>query len=142
MVERDSPAVIQNTTIEYGAEPKMVKCINCGFAAKRAHVAIHPSVNREYSEIPFDERRPEGLLAVHNIYHGNQVHTSDIACFRGKIDLGRLAEQHFGSLDEPHDIPQLAEWELRGKASKDVLEEDRPCGYWYQYVEGRTPKNI
>lgn len=138
MTESDSPVVIQNTDIECGAEPKMVKCINCGFAAKRARVAIYPSVNREYSEIPFDERRPEGILEVYNRYHGTQALTSDIACFRGKVDLGQLAEQHFSSLDKPN--TQLAEWQLRGKVSKDVLEEDRPCGYWYQYEAGRTPQ--
>jgi hypothetical protein len=112
------------------------KCITCGFAAKLARQSVFPQVNRQYSEIPFDERQ-EGSLPVlsSDLYPNNPL--VDIVCFRGKCDLISLVNDLTGQHPAGFGAHQYKG--LREVDSRQVLEETG-CDSWYQYEPGRTPQ--
>lgn len=60
----------------------MVKCITCGFAAKQARIAWPGQGNRQYFDIPHEER--EGYLVLITGFKSSMSDYVDIACFRGK----------------------------------------------------------
>ncbi|MEK6407474.1 MAG: hypothetical protein AABN34_10955 [Acidobacteriota bacterium] len=128
-----SPAVIQ--------EPKMVKCITCGFAAKQARIALPGQGNRQYFDIPYEER--EGYLVLITGFKASVSDGVDIACFRGRPGL---VETYKKILDGPPPesgypvIPLfgVSEWP-RYHASRMALEEERVCDGWRKHEPGRSP---
>lgn len=121
-------------------EPNRVKCITCGFAAKRARVPIFPNANRAYFELPLDERQPENLPALCTGMTTAAPDLTDIACFRGKLDLRLLVSERLQIIHPTGGFPAELNQLFREQASKDVLETDRECPYWDGYEAGRTPQ--
>lgn len=114
---------------------KECRCISCGFAAKRARVVFFGHANREYFEIPFDERQQS--LSLSTNLGGSAADTTDIACFRGKIDLASLVGDRMGELHGGS--PEHVRERMHELISKQVLEE-MGCDAWYKYEPGRTPQ--
>ena len=95
-----------------------------------------PRVNREYFEIPFDERQEQGFPILSTaLYPDSPV--VDIACFRGKKDLYSFVKDRMS--DVAAGLAETSVSALRQFNSKQVLQETS-CDAWYQYEPGRTPQ--
>lgn len=127
--------------VSMDAPSNMVKCNTCGFAAKRGRFPIFPNPNRLYFELTHDERLPENVPILCLGMPTNVSELVDIACVRGKADLPALVRERLQIINPTAGFSAAhEEYVFRPLASKEILEEDRDCAFWYNYEPGRSPQ--
>lgn len=105
------------------AEPKLVECINCGFAAKRTVSCTPDFPSLTYFEIGRDERDSNVQFEI------TPSLITIAACYTRSYDLDALAKALVRERKEAYPV-----------CVYEVLERPRKCDQWCLHVPGRTPQ--
>lgn len=117
---------------------QMVKCVDCGFAAKRTRTvtAAHPSLT--YFEISPAERQDKVSFAAKDQLgpYSKLTVAMQLGCVAQAYDLDAEACTVPAHLSDHG----LISHQTYISNAKVVLEKDRPCNEWYRYSPGLSPR--